>query len=548
MNKIGVSVLFLTLFYGFFEDRADAQWTSYLNSHTVNQIAAQDSFIWCATTGAVARFHKLDTTFTKFTNVDGLADNKVQALSIDSSGNLWFVHEDSEVSVFDGVNQWNYFVDLDGIPGNGLSIATQGNRVWVGTDDGVWQLDTGGNPFDSDLAGCPFLNDTVIQAIVVKDTLLWFGTPNGICETSTDSLDICQILYTTADGLPSNVIQVIIIVGDTLWTGTINGIARKAIIDSIWIPLTNSGLPSTNVRSLAWGNDTLWAGTANGIARWNGTGWEILNVGLLNKSISSILIDSVGVPWVGTLGKGIAKFEDSSSTWTPHFSKDIAHNWVVEVAVDLDGSVWCAHYPKSRQVSHLRLDGEWEIFDAESLWGVTTGFPRSIAVDSYGNKWVGVWGGYDGGTQIVKIESDTFKTFRLPTNSEAVGKVEVDSQNNKWFSGLGIVTSDFIARLASDDSTWIVYRKGVKTEKIFSAIAIDSTDKKWFGSASSGLHRFDDAGTPEIKSDDIWVSFSTGLPSTIVLDVEVDRWNKVWVATKGGAAVIQDGIITQILA
>ncbi|MCH7761921.1 T9SS type A sorting domain-containing protein [candidate division TA06 bacterium] len=78
----------------------------------------------------------------------------------------------------------------------------------------------------------------------------------------------------------------------------------------------------------------------------------------------------------------------------------------------------------------------------------------------------------------------------------------------------------------------------MKTDGILT-IAIDHIGVKWLGGSS--VHRFDDGGTPEDESDDQWRTFSegNGLPSDAIFDLEVDRWNNVWVATRGGAAVIQ---------
>jgi ligand-binding sensor domain-containing protein len=259
---------------------------NYLNSHTVNQIADQDSFIWCATTGAVARFHKRDTTFTKFTNADGLANNFVQALAIDDSGNIWFVHEDSAVSVFNGINLWKRYRNLDGILGNGISIAVQEDTVWVGTNSGVWRLFTLGDPFDGGFIDT-FVSDTTdINAIALENSFIFLGKTIGFCEAFRSSPGICQKFYTTAHSLPSDLIQDILVVGDSLlWVGTPNGVAWKTITDTLWNPITISGMPSPNVRSLAWNNDTLWAGTAGGVAIWIGSMWDTVNNNLQSLDI-----------------------------------------------------------------------------------------------------------------------------------------------------------------------------------------------------------------------------------------------------------------------
>jgi hypothetical protein len=212
----------------------------------------------------------------------------------------------------------------------------------------------------------------------------------------------------------------------------------------------------------------------------------------------------------------------------------------VDVAVDPDGSVWCAHYFKNNiQISHLRLDGKWEIFNESNEWGLLgDGGPRYIRIDPEGNKWLGSWGGWFGGPNIIKIEEDTFKIITFPLSNFAISGMGIDPQNNKWFAGIEpFQDQGHLRRLSPDDSTWTSFSNLFGLLGIVQDIAIDSSGFKWLGSFNNGLRRFND-------EDGSLVSFNNGLPSVSVLSVKVDRWNRVWVATRAGAAVIENGIVT----
>src|SRR5262245_18088987 len=73
------------------QDAGDV-WTIYTNSNAVQALAVDPMSreIWAATTGGVVRWDPNTGTYTRYTVSDGLADNEVQAVAIDTDGNKWF--------------------------------------------------------------------------------------------------------------------------------------------------------------------------------------------------------------------------------------------------------------------------------------------------------------------------------------------------------------------------------------------------------------------------------------------------------------------------
>lgn len=71
------------------------------------------------------------------------------------------------------------------------------------------------------------------------------------------------------------------------------------------------------------------------------------------------------------------------------------------------------------------------------------------------------------------------------------------------------------------------------------AIAIDTLDNKWIGESSDGLIKIDSVGN--------WTYYNTSnslFPSDLVLSIEVDLLNQVWIATDGGLVKINNGVWT----
>ncbi len=535
MRRARLAGFFLGLFFchslnGF------GQWTSYLNSNYINQIVSEivsaDTLVWCASTGGVIRYDPTDTSFTKkITNVDGLSDNDVLGLASDDDGNKWFLCR-SAVSLMspDGLT-WAYFTDLwHGIPGQRtLSVAIDGDTVWLGTDEGGWYWNTRGDPFTQGEAGTVFdLRNNTILTILPDGQYMWFGTQGGVCRALKQSPGDTsnQVWYTTAQGLPNNEVKCLIYSDSTLWAGTADGVGR--LEDTLWIQ-ENQGLPSRNVRSLAANGDTIWAATARGVAVYDGVGWNTLNEGLLSTDVRSVAVDPSGVVWAGTAWEGIAQLVDS--TWQPHVFDGPAGNHIVDIALDHEGGLWCTHYLDPNRAARTKVSrlyqGRWEIYNDQNEW--RTGNIHWVTVDSEGNKWFGIWAGGEWGG-LVKLEADneTYERYETPV-SQVIGAIAVDRSDNKWVSAYNTA----VLRLSSDDSTWTVYSNDCTEDVI--TITTDAGLNAWFGSGLGG-------GVTGLTREGDWERLG-GLPSELIHSLSVDLDGNLWVGTSGGICEVEDGMV-----
>lgn len=104
-----------------------------------------DGTQWFGTDTGVARHtgYNTLTNWTVYNTGNGLIDNFVQSIAIDTNKNLWFGTR-SGVSVFDGTS-WISFTENDGLNSNNILCITVDNKgvVWLGTDKGVTSYDNG---------------------------------------------------------------------------------------------------------------------------------------------------------------------------------------------------------------------------------------------------------------------------------------------------------------------------------------------------------------------------------------------------------------------
>jgi ligand-binding sensor domain-containing protein len=240
-------------------------------------------------------FDKRDDTWASFTTADGLAENRVYAVSEDGGGRLWFGTDSGGVSVLDNGgtpfgkedDTWTTFTADDGLADNVVSTITvdDGGRLWFGTEgSGVSVLDDSGMPFDKgdDIWTTFTTSDGLVDndvRVVVEDGggRLWFGTWAGVSVlddggTPFDKGDDTWTTFTSDDGLAHNDVQAIAEDGvGRLWFGT----------DSYGISVLDDGGTPFVKGDDAWTTFT----TADGLA---------------DKEVHAITKDSEGRWWFGT--------------------------------------------------------------------------------------------------------------------------------------------------------------------------------------------------------------------------------------------------------
>ncbi len=195
----------------------------------------------------------------------------------------------------------------------------------------------------------------------------------------------------------------------------------------------------------------------------------------------------------------------------------------------------------------------------------TSGLPKNyidaIATDSFGDEWIGTWGG-----GLAKFDGKSWTVFNaensdLPTNY--VNAVSIDARDRVWVgTNKGLVLydgrswkrveglpDDNVKSLAIDNSgnewvgtlqgglakfdgkNWTVYdtdNSGLPSACV-SAILIGPDMDKWIGT-NNGLVKFDG------KNWKLYNTSNSGLPSNTVLALAMDNSGNEWVGTSAGVA------------
>jgi hypothetical protein len=163
------------------------------------------------------------TTWTMYDVSNSLLpSNKVQALAVDASNNIW-IGTDNGLAKFDGTNWTVFTAGNSGIAGNNIRSLATLNGTWIGTTNGFSKYNgsvfTNYSVSNSGLAG-----DTVQCFSFEPNGSVWIGTSNGLSKFSNNTW---STFSSYNSGLISNdILSLYYQPGGNTWIGTVSGLCK----------------------------------------------------------------------------------------------------------------------------------------------------------------------------------------------------------------------------------------------------------------------------------------------------------------------------------
>ena len=474
---------------------ADEAWTAYAASdelpgdHVWSLAEDTEGRVWIGTKTGLAAL-AADGDWTTFTTEDSdLVSDRVQSISLDDDGTLYFGTSGKGFSVLDTDGNWSSFTVEDGLPSNfGTSV--------VEDEDGT----------------------------------LWFGTEGGLA--SFDGTD-----WTTYDTLfrklQYHFIEDLLIDSEgTLWAATFGGGASTWDGEefSAMTPDT-TGMDSNQITVIMEDKDgVVWVGTTYGLNRWDGSKWEVFtefNSDLAYHYVTGLAQDYKGRIWIGTLS-GVSVYDAGTWIETDRFGgegfQQIPSATVFTIYNDHKGRVWMG----TGLGAAVLEDEEWTLHNLRNS-GLSTNIISVITQDSLGRMWFTHWQGINIMDQeswhsIIPELNGGFNTFLVWAAME-------HSDRSMWFGTLG----DGIA--IYDGETWTKHNRstGSLSNDFVRSIAEDDQGRVWVAT---------DGGLNLLIDGKLWLSYTsrnTPLPSDEIDTVMVDRHGSIWIGTQGGLAIFDPG-------
>ena len=267
---------------------------------------------------------------SNYTRDNGMANEYVFSIFIDSRGEKWFGTNGGGVSRYDGA-KWKTYFPMHGLADYWVYSFTEqrAGTMWVGTWAGLNALDIKTGTFKTYLK--ELVNEWVYGLAVDSKDRVWVGTEGGINMFDGQNWKT----WTHAEGLgaPNT---------DNLPVSSNTGLGTRSRHDlSILMQGKATYNPNYVFNLLMTPEDVLWAGTwGGGVARFDGNTWTNFTTkdGLGGDVVYSVAREPNGVMWFGTNG-GLTRYD--GKTWTTLHKQDgLLDENVYCIAALANGDIW----------------------------------------------------------------------------------------------------------------------------------------------------------------------------------------------------------------
>jgi ligand-binding sensor domain-containing protein len=511
-------------------------WTNFTSSDYVRDAAKDGDTLWCATLSGLVKWNLRDSTYVKYTTIEGLPEIECQSVAVDSSGVVWVAHA-AGVATFDGVSftdyRQAYGFSLGGA--NDIEI-TSDNHVWISGYGGVacyyqnnWTVyrdEAGiqGNVYDIEIepsglvwiasATGLFAFDGTTWHKYSKENVLPYTVASAVERDMEGNIWVATYEYPNSHEINSLTAKT----ATQLFTGTLAAISR--FDGTTWVTYDmNSQDSYQTIRRIHASGDTLWVALTQGIIPLNrkmALSTDPTN-SLFNLNCFSILDDRDGDMWFCTIS-GLYRYVSGALVSFP-MNAGMCRSCVNDLAVDDKGHAWIATpygvscFNGSQWRSYYEQDG---LFSNNVL---------SIAVGPNGFIWTSHNDGiswYDGYSwqkkQIYRVGSE----------------IAVDSNGTVW---AGSLKGSLIFRYnGTDVSTYTI--PGELWHNPLNDIIFDKRGDVWCATESTGIVRLSlTNGQPEWE----FLAEKEGLPSPHVRAITFDKSETLWAATDNGLAYYENG-------
>jgi ligand-binding sensor domain-containing protein/serine phosphatase RsbU (regulator of sigma subunit) len=317
-------------------------------------------------------------------------------------------------------------------------------------------------------------------------------------------------------------------------------------------PNDNSSLSDNKVYSiLRDSKGILWIGTVNGLDQLDEKTGEFRHYRNIPDNLNSlsdnwvwpIFEDSKGNLWIGTVKGGLNKFDRVSNTFVhfknePDNPKSLNDNFIFSIYEDRSGLIWIGtnaggvdYFDPSSQVF------EHFFKNAKNKNSLSDNTVYSMCVDKKGNYWIGT---RNGGLDKFNYHKNEFTNYsHNPSNPNSLinNSVQTICEDKSGIMWLGTFNSGMNSfdPVSGKFKAYVNNPSNPNTltdNRVYSIIE-DSEGIIWIGTYAGGLNRLD-------KKTEVITSFkhdendSSSISSNSVWSIIEDNSGKLWLGTFGG--------------
>jgi hypothetical protein len=238
-------------------------------------------------------------------------------------------------------------------------------------------------------------------------------------------------------------------------------------------------------------------------------------------------------------------YENDKITDTFGFSNSLVESisgseWarISDIQYDNEGNLWVANALSEQPLKVRGEDGGWYSFDLGN--SVKNKLTRRVVIDNNNVKWMAVDGAglvaFDHGENIDNASDDRYRVLTTGANngdlpSSTIEAIEVDFDNNIWVGtpeGMRVLYNSsnvFEASPGEYNFQKLLIEFGENVEIVLGTthitdIEIDGANRKWIGTASSGVFLLSEDGLSVVRN---FTSENSPLLNNSILDIAIDQ-------------------------
>jgi len=243
--------------------------------------------------------------------------------------------------------------------------------------------------------------------------------------------------------------------------------------------------------------------------------YQVFNSGIQSNSLSAIIVDNNNIKWIGSLDKGLIKFDEANFINYNTNNSLIPADKINCIAIDNQNRIWVG----TDAGIGIFNGSSWINFDISNS-GLTTNFINSIRFDIANNAWIGTT------ANLTKFDGSNWTVYNEASQNDWINDFIFESTNKIWLgtslNGIYVFENENFNPLLREDYGY--------PSKTISSLGIDAFNNIWF------CFLPDTAGRSGISYWDgiTFINFFLGTFINNVNNIFIDEQNNKWFATTEG--------------
>ncbi|MFI5237948.1 MAG: two-component regulator propeller domain-containing protein, partial [Ignavibacteriales bacterium] len=247
--------------------------------------------------------------------------------------------------------------------------------------------------------------------------------------------------------------------------------------------------------------------------------YQVFNSGIQTNSLTAIALDNNSTKWIGTLDRGLIRFDELSFQNFTTLNSPIPGNKINCISIDNQNRVWVGTDFGIGVYNGI----SWTIYNSDNS-GLISETIKTMKFDSGGNCWIGTT------ANLVKFDGINWTVYNEPSSGDWINDIYIEALNKLWIG----TKSNGIFIFENEIFTPVLQPAHNYPSKTISSIASDGLNNIWFCFLPDTAGR----GGASYWNGSSFTNFLFGTPQNNINHIFIDGSDNKWFATSEGFLVL----------